>query len=242
MKILFACLLTLIFNGIGNFALAQPQQKCFVNVGLKDEDRVYLTIDEAKVAGEFAIERGYEAANREIYAFSGTKSGNNLTVKFTSGKTPDALPQNLENFEWTMVTTSGNESLRIPFYGKDYTTNKYAVYSANFESCEPGYAVLARTAQRVAFAKGASSARVAVALKAKTERKTFLLNLGKGQAASVQAIGCGISFYYPDKTRYEEVTAIDAWSSKALAQSGDYLFMISSAGSTKTCNVTFYAN
>ena len=239
MKLLFAFLLVLVLSGV---ACAQAQQKCFVNGGLKNEDRVYLTINGAQVAGEFIIERGYEPANRETYVFSGTKTGNRLNVKFSAGKTPDALPRSVDSFVWDLVTTPDKESLRIKFYGRNYNINRNEVYTADFASCEPSYAALAKGARRVSFANGANSASVAVALKGKQERSTFLLNLGKGQAASVQAIGCGISFYYPNRTQYEEGTAIDSWSSKALAQSGDYLFVISPAGLQEFCNVTFTAN
>lgn len=238
MKFLFAFLLTLALSGI---AYAQSQKKCFVNGGLKDESRVYLTISGTQVAGEYVIERDYESAMRETYVFSGTRTGDNLAVKFAAGKTPDALPRSAGNFFWALVTTHGKESLRIKFFGKNYSTSRNEIYTADFESCEPNYATLAKTAQRVAFAKGATSANVSVALKTKTERRAFLLNLGKGQAVTAQAAGCGISFYYPDKTQYEEGTAIDAWSSTALAQSGDYLFVISPAGLPGTCNVLFNA-
>lgn len=157
-------MLALAISGI---ACAQPQKKCFVSGGLKDEVRVYLSINGIQVAGEFFMARGYDAASREIHVFGGTKAGNNLSVKFAAGKTPDALPRSKESLAWTLVTTPFKESLQVTFYGRNYNTNKYEFYKADFESCEPSYAALAKTAQRVSFAKGASSATVSVTLKEK---------------------------------------------------------------------------
>ena len=85
MKFHFCCVLALAISGI---ACAQPQKKCFVSGGLKDEVRVYLSINGIQVAGEFFMARGYDAASREIHVFGGTKAGNNLSVKFAAGKTP----------------------------------------------------------------------------------------------------------------------------------------------------------
>ena len=78
-------------------------------------------------------------------------------------------------------------------------------------------------------------------MKSKSDRKSFLINLRAGQSLSVEAIGCGISFFYPNKTAYEEGTAIDTWGSTSLPQTGDYLFIISPAGEPGTCSVRFEA-
>ncbi len=238
MKLLYALSLTLLLSGI---AAAQAQQLCFMNSGLKDEERVYMTINGTQVFGEFIIEREYDAQKTETYAFTGAKAGNTVRVKFGAGKTPDSLARDIGNFVWTLLTTPGRDALRIQRYGRDYNTSQYSNYNADYESCEPGYAALAKSARRVSFARGAASAGAAVALRGRNERKSFLLNLRKGQGAAVSAAGCGISFFYPDKSRYEEGIAIDAWSSNALPQSGDYLFVISPAGLPGNCNVTFSA-
>ncbi|HQU84961.1 MAG TPA: hypothetical protein PKY59_17610 [Pyrinomonadaceae bacterium] len=215
------------------------QSNCFVNGGLKDEHRVYLNISGAKVSGEFIVVRDYNDETRENFIFSGTKSGNNFNVKFAENKIPESFPPRLKSFLWTVVNVGDKEILKIKLYGKNSETGKYSVYTADYDSCEPSYSELFKTAKRVSFAKGASSAIEKVAFTAESERKTFLLNLRKGQKLSVEAEGCGISFYYPDKNRYEEGTAIDNWGSDSLLQSGDYLFVISPAGTPGTCSVNF---
>ena len=238
MKVFFALMLAM---GISVTAFAQTQKKCFTNAGLRDEDLVYLTINGTQVTGEYITVRGYQSADRDTWRFSGSMSGNNFLVTFAAGEKPGALPPNLAKYLWTLVATPDKELLRINIYGKNYNTGKHELYAADFESCRSGYTALLKSSQRVTFAKGASSASVTIALKDQNGRQSFRINLGKGQAASVPAVGCGISFYYPDKTLYEEGTAIDRWSSIALTQGGDYLFVLSPAGMTRTCYVTFSA-
>ncbi len=236
-KIILASFFILSF-----LAIANAQSKCFLNGGLKDEHRVYLNISGANVSGEFVIVRDYNDETRETFSFSGTKSGNNLTVKFVGNKIPESFPPRLKSFLWTLSTVGDKEILLVKLYGKNSETGKYSNYTADYDSCEPGYNELFKTAKRVNFAKGATSAIVQTSLTSQNERKTFLLNLRKGQKISVEAIGCGISFYYPDKTAYEEGTAVDVWGSDSLAQSGDYLFIISPAGTPGICNVIFKTN
>lgn len=222
--------------------IADAQSKCFVNEGLKDEHRIYLNISGANVSGEFVIVRDYNDETRETFVFSGTKSGNNFNVKFAANKIPESFPPRLKKFLWTMSTVGDKEILKLKLYGKNSETGRYSAYTADYDSCEPSYAELIKTAKRVSFAKGANSAMVQTSFTSQDERKTFLLNLKKGQKAAVEAIGCGISFYYPNKTAYEEGTSIDVWGNNSLSQSGDYLFVISPAGEPGNCKVTFKIN
>jgi hypothetical protein len=233
-KLILAGLFILTF-----WAIANAQSKCFANGGLKDEHRVYLNITGGNVSGEFVIVRDYKDEMRETFMFSGTKTGNNFTVKFAVNKIPESFPPRLQSFIWTLVTAGDKEILRVKLYGKNSETGKYSIYTADYDSCEPSYAELFKTAKRVSFAKGASSATMQSSFTSQDERKIFLLNLRKGQKVAVEAIGCGISFYYPDKTAYEEGTAVDMWGSNSLSQSGDYLFIISPAGMPDKCSIIF---
>lgn len=237
-KIILASLFILNFLAIA----AAQNQKCFLNSGLKDEHRIYLNISGADVSGEFIVVRDYNDENREIFTFGGKKNGNNLTVKFAGNKIPESFPPRLKSFLWTISAIGEKEILKIKLYGKNSETGKYSNYTADYDSCEPSYGELFKTAKRVNFAKGATSAAMKTSFTSQNERKTFLLNLRKGQKIAVEAIGCGISFYYPDKTAYEEGTSIDVWGSDSLAQSGDYLFIISPAGTPGICNVIFKTN
>lgn len=223
----------------GLFSIAHAQSKCFVNGGLKDEHRVYLNISGTNVSGEFVIVRDYNDETRETFMFSGTKTGNNLNVKFAANKIPESFPPRLKSFLWTIAATGDKEILRVKLYGKNNATNKYSVYPADYDSCEPGFAELKKIAKRISFAKGATSATEETSFTSQSGRKTFLLGLKKGQKISVEAAGCGISFYYPDQKSYEEGTAIDTWGSDSLMQSGDYLFVISPAGMPGKCSVIF---
>lgn len=229
-------ILTILILSFVTLISAQTQ-KCFKNKGLKDGHIVYLTITGRQVSGEFIVMREYQT--EEIYNFSGTNLNNNLSVNFANNKFPYQLPPKTKKGNWTLTNNGGAETLNIKIYGKNYDTNKWSTYSATYESCDSSYEVLAKNAQRISFAKGATSATVEFVSDNKTANKSFLLNLGKGQKFSIEAPGCGISFFYPNKTRYEEGTAIDMWGSESLPQSGDYLFVFSWAGEASKCNIKF---
>lgn len=233
MKSYLAVWLLLLFS----ISISAQTKKCFVNMGLKDKHTVYLTIDGAKVSGEFKVEKEYEKTT--VFNFSGTNSNNNLNISFANGKSPYQLPPKSTKGVWMLKKVGDAETLQVKIYGKNYETNKYSTYFATYESCDPSYETLFKKAKRISFAKGATSATTNVTLASIDDKKAFLLKLGKGQKFRVEAIGCGISFYYPDKTEYEEGTAIDMWGSDSLTQSGDYLFVISPAGTQLTCNVNF---
>lgn len=232
-KLIMAIILTL---SLTIFASSQTN-KCFVNYGLKDKNIVYLTLNGTKVSGEFTVEKEYE--NSTTYVFSGTNSNNNLSIIFANNKRPYQFPPKTTKGIWLLKKVGDVETLEVKTYGKNYETNKYSSYFATYDSCEPSYSIVLAQAKRISFAKDENSATANVVLQSKSDRNSFLLNLAKGQKFSVEAIGCGISFFYPNKTKYEEGTAIDTWSNDSLTQSGDYLFVISSAGETKECTVRF---
>lgn len=227
----FVITLIYIFLGAGSLANAQGVSKCFRADWLQGERVVNFTINGSKVTGTFAVGSGGgddDTPPDATYEFSGTLKGNTLTVAFAGNKLPDVAPSEMKSLIWTLAKSGDKESLRIKFRGKNYQTNKYEVSFADFEPCDEGYAALAKRAKRVQFARGANSASFPVEFKTKRESKSFLLNMKAGQRIEVEAHGCGISYYYPDKREGEE-PAIDTWSPDRLTQSGDYLFVISPA-------------
>ncbi|HRH40168.1 MAG TPA: hypothetical protein PKY82_00895 [Pyrinomonadaceae bacterium] len=229
-------ILTILFLLFVSFVPAQTK-KCFKNNGLKDGHTVYLTLNGNQISGEFIVMREYQ--NEEKYNFSGTNLNNNLSVSFADNRLPYQMPPKAKKGNWVLRTVDNVESLQIKTYGQNYETNKWSTYLATYESCDPSFEFLAKSAKRISFARGATSATAEFVSDGKTVTKSFWLNLGKGQKFSIEAPGCGISFFYPNKTKYEEGTAIDIWGSESLPQSGDYLFIFSWAGEANKCNIKF---
>jgi hypothetical protein len=224
----------------GASAGAQGAAKCFRADWLQGARVVNFRINGSKVAGTFVVGSGSkdDSPPDATYEFNGTLKGDTLTVAFAANKLPDVAPSEMKSLIWTLVKSGDRELLRIKFSGKNYDTNKYEVNVADFEPCNEGYAALAKRAKRVQFAKGADSASFPVTFKTKDESKTFLLNMKAGQQIEVEAAGCTISFYYPDKREGVE-PAIDGFSPDRLTQSGDYLFVISPAPSPGKYSVKF---
>ncbi len=242
MKILaanFVIILVCILSGAGSSANAQGVSKCFRADWLQGERVVNFRINGGKVAGTFVVGSGAgDTPSDATYEFSGTLRGDTLTVKFAGNKLPDVSPSEMKSLVWSLVRSGGTETLRIKFSGKNYDTNKYEVSFADFEPCGESYAALAKGAERVRFARGANSASFPVSFKTKDDRKSFLLNMRAGQRVEVEAAGCTITFYYPDKREGEE-PSIDGFSPDPLTQSGDYLFVISPAPSPGKYSVKF---
>lgn len=244
MKILaanFVLILLCILAGAGPSANAQGVSKCFRADWLQGERVVNFRINGSKVTGTFVVGSGGggdDTPSGATYEFTGTLKGDTLTVKFADGKLPDVSPSEMKSLVWSLVKSGGTETLRIKFSGKNYNTNKYEVSFADFKPCDEGYEALAKRAERVRFARGANSASFPLSFKTKDDRKSFLLNMKAGQRVEVEAAGCTISFYYPDKREGEE-PSIDGFSPDPLTQSGDYLFVISPAPSPGKYSVKF---
>jgi hypothetical protein len=235
----FVIVLACILPGAGSSAKAQGVSKCFRADWLQGERVVNLTINGSKVTGTFVVGGGGgETPPDATYEFDGTLKGNTLTVAFAGNKLPDVSPSEMKSLIWTLAKSGGKELLRIKFRGKNYDTNKYEDSFADFEACKEGYAALSKRAKRVQFARGANSASFPVVFKTKDETKSFLLNMKAGQRVEVEAAGCTITFYYPDKREGEE-PSIDGFSPDRLTQSGDYLFVISPAPSPGEYSVKF---
>ena len=240
MKILSAnFVIVLVCILAGASANAQGVSKCFRADWLQGERVVNFRIDGDKVSGTFVVgSGGGDTPSDATYEFSGTLKGDTLTVTFADGKLPDVSPSEMKSLVWSLVKSGGTESLRIKFRGRNYDTNKYDDSYADFESCNEDYAALAKRAERVRFARGTNSASFPLSFKTKDERRAFLLNMKAGQRIEVEAAGCTISFYYPDKREGEE-PSIDGFSPDRLTQSGDYLFVISPAPSPGKYSVKF---
>ena len=242
MKILaasFVIIIVCILPCAGSSANAQGVSKCFRADWLQGERVVNFRVNGSKVTGTFVVGGGGgDTPSDATYEFSGTLRGDTLTVKFADNKLPDVSPSEMKSLVWRLVKSGRTESLRIKFSGKNYGTNKYEVSYADFKPCVESYAALAKGAERVRFTRGANSARFPLAFRTKDERKTFLLNVKAGQRIEVEAPGCTISFYYPDKREGEE-PSIDGFSPDRLTQSGDYLFVISPAPSPGKYSVKF---
>ncbi|HEX8354937.1 MAG TPA: hypothetical protein VF611_18665 [Pyrinomonadaceae bacterium] len=244
MKILaanFVIMLVCVLAGAGSTANAQGVSKCFRADWLQGERVINFRINGSRVSGTFVVGGGGGSDDippDATYEFNGTLKGNTLTIAFAGNKLPDVSPSEMKSLVWTLVKSGGAESLRIKFRGKNYDTNKYEDSFADFESCKEDYATLAKRAERVRFARGANSASFPLTFKTKDERRAFLLNMKAGQRVEVEAPGCTISFYYPDKREGEE-PSIDGFSPDRLKQSGDYLFVISPSPSPGEYSVKF---
>ena len=234
----FVIILVCILSCAGSSANAQGVSKCFRADWLQGERVVNFRINGSKVAGTFVVGSGGDTPADATYEFSGTLRGDTLTVRFADNKLPDVSPSEMKSLVWTLVRSGGAESLRIKFSGKNYDTNKYEVSFADFKPCAESYAALAKGAERVRFARGTNSASLPLTFRTKDERRAFLLNMKAGQRIEVEAPGCTISFYYPDKREVEE-PSIDEFSPDRLTQSGDYLFVISPAPSPGKYSVKF---
>jgi hypothetical protein len=218
---------------------AQTQTKCFRNDGLRDNHIVRFEAEGGDVIGSYFVESDGSAEQpTQTFNFSGTRSGNALTVRFAADMPPGVAPSKTKSLIWTLAQSADGEILRIKFYGKNYETNKYADYSADFVPCGPNFATLAKQAKRISFAKGAKSAAFALSFKLKSERKAFWLSARKGQTVSVMSPRCEIWVYYLDKTADKE-GGIDTFTMENIPQTGDYLFVISPASEPGDCATTF---
>ena len=106
-------------------------QYCFENDGLKLQQRISFTIDGNKIEGTLES-GGYEkTTSSETFDFTGTRSGQRLTIKF-DGKPPYELPPGTEKIVWKLR----KDVLEVPMFGKNYETNRSAAYTAKFERCK----------------------------------------------------------------------------------------------------------
>ena len=118
----------LIFSlGLAAGSAAAQRDYCFKNDGLKLQQTVSFTLTGARLEGTFESGGYDQNTSAETFEFTGTKHGSLLTIKF-QGRLPYELPKGSRGIVWTIQA----KKLRIPMYGKNYTTNKYSNYTAAF--------------------------------------------------------------------------------------------------------------
>jgi hypothetical protein len=241
--------------GAASPGYGQGISKCFRAEWLQGERGVNLTIKGNKVSGAFTVGSDDHSPDRS-YDFTGTRRGNTLTVAFAGNELPNVAPSEMKSLVWTLVQSRGRELLRIKFYGKNYETNKYENSFAYFEPCETGYERFAKRAQTIHFAKGTRSEIVRLdslaEFQAGNAPATFLIGAFKGQELEINAEGCSILLYLPNKEVFELTESsengqktttsfyIDTMSTGSLPQSGNYLVLLrKAAANTHPKTVTF---
>jgi len=239
MKKLLQILVAILLFGSLQSAAAQVSEKCFKSNWLQQSHTIVFKIDGARISGTFTVSGDGEEMN---YDFTGTRAGNSLAVKFSGGKLPNISPSEMRGLVWTLAQKGTEEILKIKVYGKNYVTNKYAVSFAEYGSCRPSYTAMLGKAKPVSFAKGKTSAAIKIAFADNNDWKAFSINVRKGQALVIEAYGCGVSLYLPDKKLYEEIenpgeagsgkttTVLDVMSILSAPQTGNYLVVLQNAG------------
>ena len=251
MKILLAFL---ILTSASFSAFAQDNAaKCFQNDALQGKQVIRFKTNGNSVAGTFEFENG-ESELAKPYRFSGKMAGKLVRVKFESDELPDVSPSEMKSLNWELAIKNGAEILRIKYYGKNYETNKYADYFADFKACEPSHPTLKKMAKIVQFAKGKSFAIAPLSFNDTTDRKVFSINIRQGQTLSIDAANCKISVYQPTGKIYQFVewanengtektftdSVIDRITIRPIAQTGNYLVVLSKmAEEAQPNSVTF---
>lgn len=170
-------------------AFAQGERKCFQNESLQGRSVVEFGTIGQMLYGTYSVEISGDGEGAKTFEFEGDRKGKFLTVHFEENALPaDVAPLHMRNVIWTLSKKGDEEVLEITFYGKNYETNKYAHYIAEFESCNPGYTKLKKTAKAVQFAKGKSSATAPLSFKDMKERRVFSINVRKGQTLMIDAV------------------------------------------------------
>ncbi len=246
-------LMVFLILAVPGFAVAQVESRCFQNDTLQGKNSVIFDTNGNKVSGTFSVDNGDENTAK-TYEFTGIFAGNILRVKFDRIKFPDVAPSEMKSLDWTLVKVGDQEVLRIKFYGKNYETNKYADYFADFDSCEPSYATLAKKAKVVQFAKGKNSETAPISFKDINERNVFSINIRRGQSLEIEAANCKIAIYQPNHKLYDFVewenedgskktftsSTIDRVMVKPIPQTGNYLVVLRRiAEDSRTNTVTF---
>ncbi|MEP6901951.1 MAG: hypothetical protein ABJA66_09385 [Actinomycetota bacterium] len=122
--------LILYFLALAVSTVSAQTEFCFKNEGLKQVHTVSFTVTGNKIEGTFEVSGYDESTSAETFEFTGIKSGNLLTIKF-SGTVPYQRAPKTSKIVWTL----GKTTLKIPIYGKNYNSNKYLVYPATYEKC-----------------------------------------------------------------------------------------------------------
>lgn len=230
MKKSIVILLLVVCFGI--ISASAQTDHCFKNDGLKNVNSISFTLTGNKVTnGNFEISSYEESEPTESFAFTGTKTANALTIKFTDG-TPEEF-KTIKTIVWTL-----GESLKVPTYGKNNVTNKWSVYSATYEKCgdeEMPSGDTSRgdeempsddTPQRISFAKGKSESDESIML-APGASKKFVVGAKIGQIFYVDAESKDVEISMVEGKVAENATLSEPGHyDTTLLANGDFVFEV----------------
>lgn len=262
MKFTLVCLMCIVFSAF-SIAEAQSVTKCFEadrqNNDLRQDDRhsVVMNVNGGKVSGFYRIER---AGSEEIegYPFEGTLAGTNLKAKFTD-RTPDVLNIS-DSYGFSIVSTPTTaEYAKIDLYKQSVGKQLFRINFYNGQTKKlsgsidyfPCYTMLARTAKRVNFARGASSAKIPLSFKAGESKKIFSFNVAKGQFIGAVAFNASIEIYFPNGDVYafvepagevrDTTSSLDSLGTDLpVPANGDALFVLTRAGENSSPKETTF--
>lgn len=122
---MYRILLGIIFIiGAGVMTGAAQHEYCFRKDSPKGPQTVSFVIERGEVDGTFVIGRNDD----HTFEFTGTKSGNLLNINF-KGTIPYNVPPGSHKIVWTL---GPKRTLKVPMYGKDKNTGKYAISTATY--------------------------------------------------------------------------------------------------------------
>jgi hypothetical protein len=129
MKKIIGVILFSLILAVGS--VSAQKDYCFKNIGLKVTLIVSFTLTGNKIEGTMGSGGDDETTSAETFEFTGTKTGNILTVKF-AGKAPYELAPGTNKIVWAFSPAV----LKVPMYGKNYNTRKYSAYTVSFGKCK----------------------------------------------------------------------------------------------------------
>jgi hypothetical protein len=125
-------LLAIVFClGLAVASVTAQVDRCFKNDGLKLQQIASFTLTGNKLEGTFESGGYSQDTSMETFEFTGIKRGNLLTIKF-AGRPPYERPPGTRTIVWTLGATT----LKVPMFGKNHKTGKFAAYTATFEKCK----------------------------------------------------------------------------------------------------------
>ncbi len=113
-------------------SVTAQQDYCFQNDGLKVHQMASFTVTNNRIEGIFNVGDYSGETSGTNFDFTGTKTGNLLTITFKGGKRPYEVAPQSHQIVWTMRSP---RRMTIPMYGKNYNTGKYSTYTAVFGPC-----------------------------------------------------------------------------------------------------------
>lgn len=101
-------------------------QKCYTNDGLKYSTVITINyMPDNTITGK-VTSKELDSDKKEGAKFTGTLTGDKLTVKFVGTPPLVGTASEWTSNPWTIVSKPGKESIGIVFNAKNYETNKWA--------------------------------------------------------------------------------------------------------------------